>query len=112
MVNEDILQFKEEDYLEDVQEEILNENHTNYPIVNQKGIYLGMMNKKHLLYPNKKKVILVDHNEYSQSAKDLDQAEILEIIDYYKIGDISITLPIYFRNMPVGSICIIIYNML
>lgn len=61
--------------------------------------------------PNKKKVILVDHNEYDQSAEGLQEAEILEIIDHHKIGDISTSMPINFRNMPVGSTCTIVYNM-
>lgn len=111
MISKDIILFKEDDYLDDVKEEILNKNHTNYPIIDKKDIYLGMMNKKHLLHPDKKEVILVDHNEYSQSATGLNEANILEIIDHHKLGDISTTLPIYFRNMPVGSTCTIIYNM-
>lgn len=111
MVSKDIIQFNENEYIEDAKEEILSNNHTNYPIIDKKNRYLGMMNKKHLLHPDRKKVILVDHNEYSQSATGLHDAEILEIVDHHKVGDISTNLPIYFRNMPVGSTCSIVYHM-
>ena len=56
-------------------------------------------------------MILVDHNEYSQSAEGLHEAEVLEIIDHHKIGDINTALPISFRNMPVGSTNTIVFQL-
>ncbi len=50
-----------------------------------------------------KKVILVDHSEVGQTLDNIDQAEILEIIDHHKIGDITTPNPIFYLNMPVGS---------
>ena len=60
---------------------------------------------------NRKKVILVDHNELEQSVDNLEDAEIVEIIDHHKIGVLGTTLPINFRNMPVGSTSTIIYQL-
>ena len=57
----------------------------------------------------RKKVILVDHNMFNQSATGLSEANILEIIDHHNIGDIITSNPINFRNMAVGSCCSIIY---
>ena len=54
-------------------------------------------------------MILVDHNEESQSVDGLEEAEIVEIVDHHKIGTIGTSLPINFRNMPVGSTNTIIY---
>ena len=59
----------------------------------------------------RKKVILVDHNEPSQSADGLNEADILEIVDHHNIGKISTLLPINFRNMSVGSVNTIIYTL-
>ncbi|MCK8816069.1 manganese-dependent inorganic pyrophosphatase [Natroniella sulfidigena] len=53
-------------------------------------------------------VILVDHNEISQSIAGLDEAEVLEVIDHHRIGDIETGNPIYFRNEPVGCTCTIV----
>ncbi|RLI83022.1 manganese-dependent inorganic pyrophosphatase [Archaeoglobales archaeon] len=50
-----------------------------------------------------KQVILVDHSEVGQTLDNIDQAEILEIIDHHKIGDITTPNPIFYLNMPVGS---------
>ncbi|RJX16301.1 manganese-dependent inorganic pyrophosphatase [Candidatus Bathyarchaeota archaeon] len=55
-----------------------------------------------------KKVILVDHNEKAQSLDNLDKAEILEIIDHHKIGDVTTPNPIFFLAMPVGCSATII----
>ena len=58
-----------------------------------------------------KKVILVDHNEPTQSAVGIDEAEIVEIIDHHKIGNVNTKFPINFRNMSVGSTASIIYTL-
>ena len=51
----------------------------------------------------KKKVILVDHNELSQAVDGIEEAEVIEIIDHHRIGDISTLKPIHFHVEPIGS---------
>lgn len=58
---------------------------------------------------NRKKVILVDHNEADQSVAGLEEADIVEIVDHHRIGDLTTSNPINFRNMAVGSTNTIIY---
>lgn len=53
----------------------------------------------------------MDHNERSQSINDLEMAEVLEIIDHHRIGDIETSNPINFRNQQIGSTCSIIATM-
>jgi len=53
------------------------------------------------------KVILVDHNEFDQSADDIKEAEIVEIIDHHKMK-FSWDKPIYILTKPVGSTSTII----
>jgi manganese-dependent inorganic pyrophosphatase len=109
--NKTIVTFHEEQYLSEVKEEVINSSYRNYPVLDDDNKLIGFINRRHVLNPGRKKVILVDHNEYAQSAPGLDEAEILEIIDHHKIGDIATTIPINFRNSPVGSTCTIIFNM-
>ena len=85
--------------------------YTYYPIVDNNKKCLGIIKFANVGFQHKKKVILVDHNSYEQSAIGLDEAEILEIIDHHNIANIGTTLPISFRNMPVGSTNTIIYLM-
>ncbi|MDP4171400.1 MAG: manganese-dependent inorganic pyrophosphatase, partial [Bacillota bacterium] len=47
-------------------------------------------------------VILVDHNERQQSADDLDEVSILEVIDHHRIANFETKDPLYFRAEPVG----------
>lgn len=108
---ERIMKFKENEYLENCKEMIQSSRHSKFPITDDQGKYLGIIGRTHFLNPSKKNVILVDHNEYAQSALGLIEADVLEIIDHHKIGDINTALPIAFRNMPVGSTNTIIYQM-
>ncbi len=55
-------------------------------------------------------VILVDHNERTQTIDGIENANILEVVDHHRIG-ISTAAPIYYRCEPVGSTCTIIAKM-
>lgn len=82
-----------------------------YPVINKKEKVTGILRVSDVSYNNKKKVILVDHNSYEQSAIGLEETEILEIIDHHNIGSIGTNMPINFRNMPVGSTNTILYTL-
>jgi len=60
---------------------------------------------------NRKKIILVDHNEKSQAVDGIEEAEIMEIIDHHRIGNLETLAPVYFRNQPLGCTATIIYQM-
>lgn len=47
-------------------------------------------------------VILVDHNERQQSADDIDQVRILEVIDHHRIANFQTSDPLLYRAEPVG----------
>jgi len=111
MRSDEISVLKEYEYLEDVYKKIREHRHTYYPVIDQNNKYLGFIGRSQLLNPQRKQVIMVDHNEYSQSALGIEEAEILEVVDHHKIGSIRTTMPISFRNMPVGSTCTIVYQM-
>ena len=57
------------------------------------------------------KVMLVDHNEFSQSANGIENAKILRVVDHHKIADFKTSEPIYYTSMPVGCTATIIYGM-
>jgi len=111
MRSANIIKFNEMEYLDEVKDELGHSHFRNYPVVDNEGRFLGFINRKHIMNPTRKKVILVDHNEYGQSAEGLEEADILEIVDHHKIGDISTSMPINFRNNNVGSTCTIVYSM-
>jgi manganese-dependent inorganic pyrophosphatase len=49
-----------------------------------------------------KNVILVDHNEFQQSADDIRDVTILEVIDHHRIANFETSGPLYYRAEPVG----------
>lgn len=103
--------FRENDYYTDFVEATKKLKHNNYPILNNDGVCLGLIRITEIINKNNKKVMLVDHQEKEQSVIGLDEANILEIVDHHKIGNINTTNPINFRNMTVGSTNTIVYFM-
>jgi manganese-dependent inorganic pyrophosphatase len=58
-----------------------------------------------------KDVILVDHNERQQSANDIDQVRVLEVIDHHRIANFETSHPLYYRAEPVGCTATILNKM-
>ena len=108
---EEITSFHLDDRVEYAKEEVLKHRESGYPILDENDQIVGMMNRYHLLRPRHKRVVLVDHNETSQSVPGLEEARIVAIIDHHRIADIETTNPIYLRNEPVGSTNTIIADM-
>jgi len=52
--------------------------------------------------PDVKEVILVDHNESQQSADNIADVKIIEVIDHHRIANFETSDPLYFRAEPVG----------
>lgn len=111
VMNKEIIKFEEDDFLDDVKEKMLECKRRSFPIVDKEGKLIGLIDRNHIINPDKKKIILVDHNEYGQSVNGLKEAEVVEIVDHHKIGGIMTSNPINFRNMTVGSTCTIVYLM-
>ena len=103
--------FDVEDYYDDFVDMSAKLKHNNYPVVDKHNICRGLIRITDIDDKDKKKVILVDHNEEEQSVEGLNEAEIVEVVDHHKIGNISTNNPINFRNMSVGSTNTIIYNL-
>jgi manganese-dependent inorganic pyrophosphatase len=49
-----------------------------------------------------KEVILVDHNERQQSANDIADVRVIEVIDHHRIANFETSDPLYYRAEPVG----------
>ncbi len=109
ITNDSIETFDENDYYDDFVVRSAKLGHNNYPVIDKNGICHGLIRITDIIKKNKKKCILVDHNEEEQSVLGLNEAEILEIVDHHKIGDLTTNQPINFRNMTVGSTNTIIY---
>lgn len=110
MRSDKLIMFEEDDYVADIKQTLSNVRHRDFPIQDRKGNYSGMFSRRDLLNMEKKRLIMVDHNEKSQAVDGIEDAEILEIIDHHRLGSLETTSPVYFRNQPVGCTCTIIYT--
>jgi manganese-dependent inorganic pyrophosphatase len=111
MRKENLVKFINSSHLEDVKEILEKSKHSKFPVIDENNRYLGILSRRNVLRPNRKHVILVDHNEFHQSALGIEEAQVLEIIDHHKIGNIATQMPINFRNETVGATSTIIYQM-
>jgi manganese-dependent inorganic pyrophosphatase len=110
MSRENLISFRTDDFVDEIKDVMLETRYRSYPIVNKDNNVIGSISRYHLISQNRKKVILLDHNERSQSVDGLEDADIMEVIDHHRVADIETGHPIYFRNEPVGSTSTIIAN--
>ena len=111
MRRENLITFETEDFTEDAKNVMAKVRHRDFPVLDIYGSYCGMISRRSLLDVQRKRVILVDHNEKSQAVDGLESAEILEIIDHHRLGSLETISPVFFRNQPVGCTATIVYQM-
>ena len=111
MTKENIIEFSEEDYLDDIREIMASKRHRDFPVLDSDGKYIGMISRRNLLGAKGKSIILVDHNEKSQAVEGMESADIREIIDHHRLGTVETMSPVFFRNQPLGCTATIIYQM-
>lgn len=109
ILNQNIVTVKNNEDINDFIDLTKKFKYSNYPVIEENNNYVGLIRLSDITTIKKKKVILVDHNESIQSVDGLDEAEIIEIVDHHKLGTPNTSMPISFRNMPVGSSNTIIY---
>lgn len=107
----ELVTFGYYDYLDDVKKTIPKTRFRSYPVVDPNNVLKGFISRYHLWGHEKRQLILVDHNEINQSIDGIAQADVIEIIDHHKIGDVQTNIPISFRNEIVGACSTIISKM-
>ena len=55
-------------------------------------------------------VILVNHNEFNQSAEGIENAKILGVIDHHRISNFETSEPLYYTARPYGCTATILYK--
>ncbi len=107
----ELCSFHMNDYVDDIKEIMTKNKFRDFPIVDRHGYFQGFISRRRLMTVSKKQVILVDHNEKSQAVDGIEEADIVEIIDHHRLGNIETVGPVFFRNQPVGCTATIITQM-
>lgn len=110
-MNKDVTVFHTTDYVEEIKQEMAKKRMRDFPVLDKQGNFYGLISSRRLMDASKKRVILVDHNEKTQTVDGIEEAEVLEIIDHHRLGGLETLGPVYFRNQPVGCTATIIYEM-
>lgn len=103
VMDTDILRFDPETLLSEALEDLLDSAHREAVVVDAPGRPLGMVTRSNIARGTRRRVILVDHNETAQSAPGIEDAEVVEVVDHHRIGDVQTYGPILFLNIPVGA---------
>lgn len=101
-------QFKSGSRIRDGVNRILREERNYFFVVDDDGLYVGLSRQRDILNPPRVQVVLVDHNEKEQAVGALEEAELLEIIDHHRLGNLFTRAPIRFTTEVVGSTSTII----
>ncbi len=56
-------------------------------------------------------VILVDHNNFAESASDIADAKIVKVIDHHRVSGFETSEPLFYMAQPVGCTCTILYEL-
>ncbi len=94
--------------LEGAQAKLLKAYNRGMAVLDSDMKLSGIITRSDLLQSSNTRLILVDHNEISQSVDGANKAEIVEVIDHHRLGNPQTMQPILFINQPVGSTCTLI----
>ena len=97
------IKFYASELVEDAGRKMLRSRFHAYPVIDDDEKLLGYVSRYHVMNTGSKKMILVDHNDFSQSVRGIEKAEVLEVIDHHRINDFSTNQPVAFRNEIIGS---------
>lgn len=105
----DFLRYAPQTPLEELRAAVAGTSATLFPVLDEEGRLIGVFSKSDLVEPPRQRLVLVDHNEFSQAVHGVEEAEILEVLDHHRLGGgLSTREPIRFINEPLGSTCSIV----
>jgi manganese-dependent inorganic pyrophosphatase len=109
VINEDPLRLNSDQSFDEAKRTLVTSAVRGLPVF-EKDQFAGIVTRRCFIDKPHKKLILMDHNELSQSIRGADQTEILEILDHHRLGASRTRDPIYVYARPVGSTCTIVYT--
>ncbi len=105
LLDDDFITIGRNDLLEDLRLKLIHSQQAGAIVLSSDGRVSGVATKSHLIKSSPNRLILVDHNELSQSVPGADKVEIVEVIDHHRLGNFHTDTPIRFINQPLGSTC-------
>lgn len=108
MMDTDALMVEPDTLLTEAAEDLFASPQREAIVLDSNGALAGLLTRTNVARAPRRQVILVDHNETSQSADGVEEASVVEIVDHHRIGDVETAYPISFLNLPLGSTATIV----
>lgn len=104
-LDSDVLKVMADDSVQGLRKALATHKQDLFPVINPgDGSLIGVISKSDLIDPPRIRVVMIDHNEYSQAIDGIEDADVIEVIDHHRLaGDIMSREPIRYLNEPVGS---------
>ena len=103
LMDPDPLTVGPDDLVADIAEQVKDIHYRTAVAVDGRRRPIGLVTRAHLVGPEPRRVLLVDHAEQAQSVPGVEEAQIVEILDHHHIGSVETTVPVTATFDPVGS---------
>ncbi|MBA2374967.1 MAG: putative manganese-dependent inorganic diphosphatase [Actinomycetota bacterium] len=103
VMSENPLTVDPDDLITDITDSVMEVHYRAAIAVDKDKMPVGVISRTDLINPEPRKVLLVDHAEVGQSITGVEKAQVVEILDHHRLGDIETNTPIAATFDPVGS---------
>ena len=109
-LDDDIIRVMAHDSVKVLRDSLASVKQDLFPVIDPgDNCLMGVISKSDLIDPPRIRLVMVDHNEYSQAVEGVEHAEVIEVIDHHRLaGDLVSREPIRYINEPVGSSCTLV----
>ncbi len=103
IMTSDPLTAEPDDLVSELTQQVLEVYYRAAVVLDGARAPIGMVSRRSLINPRRRRVLLVDHAETAQSVPGVEDAEIVEILDHHHIGSVETTVPVTATFDPIGS---------
>jgi manganese-dependent inorganic pyrophosphatase len=103
VMRKEVVTCSPDDLVEEVRETLQAGRVRALVVVDADGRVVGLISRTNLLRQVRKQVVLVDHNERSQSIAGIEEADVVGVIDHHRVADFQTRNPPFMRMEPVGA---------
>lgn len=103
VMRKEVVTCEPDDLVEEVRETLRAGRVRALVVVGADNKVAGIISRTNLLRQARRQIVLVDHNERSQSVAGIEEADVIGVIDHHRVADFQTRNPPFMRMEPVGA---------
>src|SRR5215210_6679087 len=103
VMRREVITCEPDDFVDEVREILQTGRVRSLVVIDENRKVLGIISRTSLLRQVRRQVVLVDHNERSQSVAGIEEADVIGVIDHHRVADFQTRTPPFMRLEPVGA---------